>query len=697
MGLLIQELSSSEEPENRRASPSTPLTDDPTQVADQALEAIVGHYNQAVHSIPEGLPYFYDSSSQQDAGSEVTAPPVVQLWVDRLVAISTQGSGGGAEALVHFLLGYQQRIRSIFLEQPHKEDSNGIVVLIHFELLLSRWMPSLRDHLENIELSSTRISALEKLLSILASDITIASAADIIPCSKYIRSNILLATLLRLQYHILRLLEWANAFHQRDDHTAFTRTVVSLLALNPGHISPPMVVESLRRREQWSDYCIYPPNVPLSRGSDDDTDVSKSILDLVTLEKYDWESTATVDGSMWNDEEQGTVNHVIGSIWDIFGRLLAAGETGQPKVAIVDGDMHITMSSHSPVTRKMVSSIGASNMSKAIRSHFFGHDMILWEPQQIARTSTMMGRRIEHREPVRKGKAYELIPSRVHAAVSFISHLSSTDLEKAMLEQLLPICFELIEASNVGHVCLGVASLLRLLEITSDEDAMMWKGFEENTFRILDLAFSVAKEGHIIILIGKATTKLLELKTGGRGGTECRKISQVWLQKLKNATLRPQSVKIFRELLMGGLVPLFHEHCKGSNADALELGRVGLSALLSIVGGEFFDESTVASALIALVNLMVSAYPIMPRHAEKIMTTLLCLVASELKDDEKEEPSAFAELAVHTSAVALVICGRENALKVLDQVLNRDDYQKQVKNAARKIKLRARSCLSGEF
>ena len=101
-------------------------------------------------------------------------------------------------------------------------------------------------------------------------------------------------------------------------------------------------------------------------------------------------------------------------------------------------------------------------------------------------------------------------------------------------------------------------------------------------------------------------------------------------------------------LLVGGIIPLLYQHARKrdciDNVDALEMGRLGLTALLPIVrysGGWSLNDDIgtekrdscptrklLAPSVISLVYLLQAAYPIMPRHGGKIMSELLALLGN---------------------------------------------------------------------
>ena len=106
------------------------------------------------------------------------------------------------------------------------------------------------------------------------------------------------------------------------------------------------------------------------------------------------------------------------------------------------------------------------------------------------------------------------------------------------------------------------------------------------------------------------------------------------------------------------------------------------------------------AALTALWNLLVSAHPIMPRHAGKIMCELVallvrseCLTMATTHDKDVLSLSLSSprwlsvvwKLALHTAGMAVVVCG-DPALAILDRITTGiDKYDAGVLDAVQMI------------
>ena len=634
-----------------------------------SLDAIAQHYNQPVHVVEERPPYF-DSL----LGHPPQIPPVIQLWIDRLILHEP-------EDIVQWIHGYVTMVRSILIQsQP---STGSVAVLQYFELIFSQWLDHCRKSQEKPFVKLTDLPILSRTLEVLASDITLLTAPDEIKLSLYQRSNIVLPTLLRLIYHILGiLLDYEAVQH---DQNALLRCFVSLLAFDPCRIDPPFVAASLLHPKKLQAVCSYPPP------NQDADDVDETFL---SLESVDWTSV-TLDGTLWNDPVVGVASRAAVAVWNRLSVLCVDEETLS---VVVEDDSKIEAPYKGETRRKTQSRVlhstllGVERVSEAMRAHFFGRDMVLWESEQRVSTRVMLGRTVETTEPVVKEKPYKLVPSRIHVFASFISLLAQQDNDstREVLAQVLPVCFELIDASSVRHMAIGATCLIHLLE-TIGVGNSIWDEFVGNALSVLNMAFKTNREGPILLLVGRSQCLLFEAM--GEGNKERRQATLQWLTALNQTAHRSVSEMICWELLIAGVVPLLQQHANLPNADAMELGRFGLSTLLPLVAGDFVDLKTQKAALVALINLMMGAYPIIPHHGGKIMSTLLA-TAARASSNEVGDMSDIYDIVVHTAAVAMALCGTN---KVIENIISASDsFQSRLVQAAREVRERADRYLEGE-
>ena len=101
------------------------------------------------------------------------------------------------------------------------------------------------------------------------------------------------------------------------------------------------------------------------------------------------------------------------------------------------------------------------------------------------------------------------------------------------------------------------------------------------------------------------------------------------------------------------------------------------------------------AALVALINLMNAAYPIMPHHGEKVTCELVACWAHANRslqdaqhrgDEEKDLCQLVTAIATHATTLALVFCGESaqralNGMRTLDLEPSLVDHITNVENA----------------
>ena len=137
-------------------------------------------------------------------------------------------------------------------------------------------------------------------------------------------------------------------------------------------------------------------------------------------------------------------------------------------------------------------------------------------------------------------------------------------------------------------------------------------------------------------------------------------VTEKWLLSLQRSQYYTTNQRQSLELLLGGVIPLLYqcavdERCE---ADGMEVGRLGLAALLPLItrldtaeqlGGLINGKKTQLASLVALVNLIFAAHPVMVGHGGKIMCSLLSAAASMTEsnstDECKNENSSIEEIS----------------------------------------------------
>lgn len=122
-------------------------------------------------------------------------------------------------------------------------------------------------------------------------------------------------------------------------------------------------------------------------------------------------------------------------------------------------------------------------------------------------------------------------------------------------------------------------------------------------------------------------------------------------------------------MLVAGINPLLAMLTELPDAAAVEIARVGLSAVLPLIGwrGSSLESHAIHITSIAcLLSLINGAYPIMPKHGGKILTEILLLLDRIDKqkdfhlesDDHKSAANVSVQVALFCGAVALIVCGK---------------------------------------
>jgi hypothetical protein len=645
------------------------------------LQRLVAHYSQSVHLVEEKPPYF-------DAllGHPVHLPPVVQYLLDTLIDRPDCD-------IFEFINGYVTAIRPVLV----KRSSACVPALQHYEILLSQWMKRVTSNEEKTGLDIVNKERIFHSIEVIASDITLFTSASEIKLSPYVRCNVALPCLLRLLCHAFSLLSFYGVKDgggvQRS--SVVIRCVVSLFAFDTRALNPRTLSESISNLHVGyiDSQCVCPPLLVDSSKQYDAIDYLLSLKSHV-----DWNSVS-IDDMGWMDKVTGVTSRAAFDVWKALAHLLhqsgvdeesAVVETTKPSE-----QLNATTSlgdEREAFLRTIIASLDTIKLAKKVREHFFGLDMQLWEPETRVSTQVVMGRRVTKTELVLKEKPFLAIPSRVNVAIGFLRCLEKgkkVSASRDLLVQMMPIVFELVDAANAAHIALGTSSFIHLLDVVEPTKECI-EGFVEPAMSALDLDFTSRREGPLLLLIGQAQIRLLPLLN--EPNKRRRQLTKRWLSLLLQSSVRPSTVNLCLELLIGGVIPLLFQHSQQPNADAMELGRLGLSAILPLLENEFTDTAIKLAALIALINLIIGAYPIMSDHGGKILCHILAfglsLTPRNLGENEKNE---VRDLCIHTGAVAMHVCGEKHAGKLLDDLEGaREDYQEAMSIVIADIKRQAK-------
>jgi len=626
-------------------------------------------------------------------------------------------------------------------------------------------------------------------LSILASDISFMTRVAVFmkdkemeqktarnaldaPSISFQVANIILPTMIRIATHFVDVIYQFTSRATPNSKQAVISSVknhiqkcaVVMLAFGCAKMDPRDVDPSLEQsllRVYSDQFFLYLPN--LSPRNHDHHNETSSILSLgshLTDENF-W-AQLRLNGSAWEDLDTGIVSLVVKEFWGNLYRhrgILAPVERTCTGVAqSARRDISDAKDNNSPslarvirdCLRELSSCNGKAALSKSIRAHFFGRDLASVAEDRLSTITTTttrlhLGRTTtvpnDDREKADDVKAFLNTPSRVHVVMHYLSLLERDDLfavqdlsagddnrsASFMLEELLPIIYELLSATASSHIGMGASALIRLLGMTlptEDEKKVSITGHEEilaakrdeflfdeftgSLLPVLDLACKTCREGPAFVFLSRAQSMLCYASFMFHQKNGDRLINRSVFVKHRRATTREFLTVLSKHnhkvsdpdnllwaLLVGGIIPLLHQHATVpeaiGNVDAMEIGRLGLKALLPILrysGGwctsDMLAEEAplwkynssrklLAPVVLALVHLLHAAYPIMPRHGGKIMSELLGLLGDLQRQNLSKIDPSLMNLVKDAAGLALAICGERADQTLTDVATTNDD------------------------
>ena len=781
-----------------------------------ALDAIVKHYSDPIHTVQESLSYF------DAAQSPPSVPPVVQHWIDRLTCQRTrQDIDSDSTAIIfsegtaaYLINGYSQWIRPALFCRQHVSSTitlslTGIPVLQHYVLLLSQILQtssrndlgksfdneltenaaimSLQQQQQQLDETTMMISELLQPLDEIASDISLLtklathqnmSETNGSEPSLHMIANIVLPTIIRLLTHGIDIIMMIGSsrsqriINSNDEslRKALQKCAVVLLAFGYPRMNPRDVLPSLETNllmMQENPFFLYVPMQHRQKEVHRTQAEGPRLLGLGyhLTEEHFW-SQLQLDGSPWEDAETGVVSRAVERFWrhlleyksillpkDTPGSssimLLSSGDSySEPKTS----DSHSGQSTSSTVKLCLhaLSGENRGDTPQAVRAHFFGRDVTnlkaedrLMSAAPATSARLHLGRTIsvpeESADPIKSmNKAFVEIPSRVHAALHYILLLQRDDMldsnrsdGNSILEEMLPVIFELLSAHEKAYIALGSAALIHLLsllipstqlggesnmnsakrDIVTCSEAPLAK-YTGSLLPVLNLACRTCREGAPLVLLTRAQSMVCQManlsgyKLDATLVKHRRTTTSFFLTILdKHSHEVSDPDDLLWSLLVGGIIPLLYQHQteKGAidNVDAMEIGRLGLTALLPILryssgwsldndddadaderSSKFSATSSsnynstrklLAPSVLALVYLLQVAYPIMPRHGGKIMSELLALLGNlQRQNISTTGDLTLVNLTKDAAGVALAICG-DRAAQVLELVASREN------------------------
>lgn len=461
-----------------------------------------------------------------------------------------------------------------------------------------------------------------------------------------------------------------------------------------------------------------------------------------------WEALLTKSGGStstagWIDSDK-VILRLVENIWVSMASLLSSlskhkGQANNKNHAPID-----STTGRDERRSFVIKMLGGPMIIRQVRAHFFGRD--LHGMENLAQRSnhreglsiaTQMGRRVSktnnnpNSDNTDGVPVYERAPSRIVATMNALRLLLVPEMmdeihegcSEIILEEAFPICAALLNSKNPLFTALGAAGFLRVIDAldprkigsVSRDASDAWTTFADNTLTVLDRSMQVGSDrGHVMVAIGRVQSRLFEVMLfEGNKNKSCEQnrmkkedtdhhfrrrrlhVTEKWLLSLQRSQYYTTNQRQSLELLLGGVIPLLYqcavdERCE---ADGMEVGRLGLAALLPLItrldtaeqlGGLINGKKTQLASLVALVNLIFAAHPVMVGHGGKIMCSLLSAAAfmteSNSTDECKNENSSIEEIsptidsirsmAILIAAFTLEIPNCKFAGQLLDSIEN---------------------------
>jgi len=649
------------------------------------VQALVEHYRQPIHAaVPPSeladnrlLQHWLSKLRQSDQ-------PPDYLYGNLLTCYTT---------CIHPALFSNTSSQTTATTTMQRLNETGILVLQQYWLLLtSYWKDvpnaSREESASGVDTDGQRsnlFSLLSDTIQTLASDVARATAGE---RTKVPTTLLLLrVTTLTLSWGDRLATTTATAKLSTTNRSAWQsanrRCAVAVLAFGVQPCQPRHVHAALQERLSAlsPDYLILheSSSAPLLQTTD------------IRLRAMDWKAVEWTSGTTTNNIDPANIQPVA-----VLWQQLYKTATSTTDVVFEETRSEKTMQ------QAVFQTLGTERMATAVRAHFFGRDMstssTLANKQPTFKTRLHLGHLVLHPDKATDdplSRPYQTIPSRVNAALQFISLLDAVTLQ--ILNEILPVCYELLTGAGDAVRALGAAGLYHLLTCRASPPNL-WSQVVNSGLLLppLDLACKTSRHGPALAVIGLAQAqvfRVVQLHDFAKAQQLRRQATQHWLLTLHQNSVR-EGNPVLWGILVGAILPLLKDHVETQNADALELGRLGLTALLPLLqteddsqfaaldqasGNEAQDRSYRSEirllATVALGQLLVAAHPIMPRHGGKIATALAACMG------HCTDPQELTVIQ-HVAARALVVCGARAGL-MWSSIANGNDLDSSNKFDAR--------------
>jgi hypothetical protein len=282
------------------------------------------------------------------------------------------------------------------------------------------------------------------------------------------------------------------------------------------------------------------------------------------------------------------------------------------------------------------------------------------------------------------------LEQRLQALLQFF-HLSTIS-PKSFEMHWIPLIFAWLQSSRDAEVQTAILILDRWLQRSNDVNDVVWS----NLCTILQRLRKIHRRGWTLIWLGWLERRLFHYGFS-RGILESKRISQSlqeWLIILdRNNRHYTQDHLIYGLLCV--VAPFLYDcvHLYTSLSSGIDLGRLGLSSLLPILEGaagygevwqshaadEASNDAPLALSIMvhfltlaSLSNLLIFSYPIMTRHAGKLVCNVFLFIR-RLDDCEAQFGKSLRQCALQVGMRTVILCG-DAADILLKRIVQDDQY-----------------------
>lgn len=597
--MLIEVIESQEFEEKQSDRENHDVSSSDEALVTSTLDRLVEHYNQPIHQ-----------TLAEDPSRDVELPPVLK-FLSQTIETYRLGSPHRTQTTIvgTLLLRYSDRVRPLLWTPQDHLDPSAASVLDAYERLLSHLLQECNEATCTPRTQSLPTPAFSDLLLVLAQDVTRATAQVTDPDQAVPQS--ILCALLKLMVLVLDL---ASMARPADDRTPTCLESAALCVVAATCLSFD-VGETANLQDTSFESTVYDLRPFLNVAS-----MPSMEAPLVELRVHPLPRLG-LSPSAW---DAGPAQRIVERLWR------------SPY-----WDTHFEWNAHHPEQAslqqripRILQSLSVTAMAKAVRAHFFGHDMAAGTHGELPPT-LFLGKLVDPANVPRSKfdeKPFQAVPSRIPSVLNFCCHVvtqgplhgpeslsapavNEGDVTMELWDCLAPVLYELLAAPNeavnglaakiVVHWILTGDNVQSTTEvpIASYTKSLVATPIPSNILLALNRVVQTCREGHVLLWVGLAQGFLLRLLHRRNDDSESLQaqqhqqrmaVIQSWMALLETNRHRRSQTDLLLSILLS-LIPLLHamtldpsqggslqEWQKQQQLDRLALGRPLLRALLQL-------------------------------------------------------------------------------------------------------------------